>query len=667
MSVKYRPYIDGLRAVAVVPVILFHADIPLFSGGYVGVDIFFVISGFLITGILLNEIKNHNFSIINFYERRIRRIFPALFLVLFVSTCIAFWAMFPDELDDYGKSLFAATFFYSNYHFMFGAGYFAAPSETQPLLHMWSLAVEEQFYIVFPIYLYLVHRYFRHQLLTFTIIVAFLSLIYSITLVHIFPSDAFYSTPSRAWELMIGSLLAILERRLHAEKWLANLISGVGLLAITYAVFFYSDTTPFPGFSALLPVIGSAMIIYAGGAKQNMVGWILSTWAFRFTGLLSYSLYLWHWPLIVFSGDPGEGVSPELHTAMLLGLTVLMSYLTWKYVETPFRKRHLLPQQRRIIVTGGGVMATSALFGATLAISDGLPQRFPDNVRQVLETMHDRPSIKNCSKVTISGNEELRICHIGSFSDGQPTFALWGDSHGKAIFPGVDDSAKEANLKGVFVGRVGCLPLLDVHQIRQGYESCTLIAKSFITYLSENPQIEKIILASRWAIYAEGERFKNEKGQTVFIRDSRTETPSLDENKKAFRRAFEKTVDKLTSMGRKIYIMEQVPETEYEVPGALAEKTLGTRNLEIRPRKKDYLDRQAYVTFVIDDLEKKYPLTRIKPQDEMCDEEFCIVDTEGVPVYRDTSHLTARYAKKIAGIFDPVFENNSLSNRSGRF
>ncbi len=289
MSVNYRPYIDGLRAVAVVPVILFHADVSLFSGGYVGVDIFFVISGFLITNILLSEIKDHNFSIVNFYERRIRRIFPALFLVLSVSTFVAFWTMFPRELDEYGKSLFAATFFYSNYHFMFGAGYFAAPSETQPLLHMWSLAVEEQFYIVFPVYLYLVHRYFRQRILRFTFTVAILSLIYSIIIVQILPNDAFYSTPSRAWELMVGSLLAILERRLHTEQLRANLTSGIGLIAIAYAVFFYSDSTSFPGASALFPVIGAAMIIFAGGAKQNIVGWILSTPPFRLIGLLSYS------------------------------------------------------------------------------------------------------------------------------------------------------------------------------------------------------------------------------------------------------------------------------------------------------------------------------------------------------------------------------------------
>lgn len=347
MSINYRPDIDGLRALAVIPVILFHTDILLFSGGYIGVDIFFVISGYLITNILLKDIKQGNFSILCFYERRIRRIFPALFTVLIVSSCFALWLMFPGELKSYGKSLSAASLFYSNYHFMFGTGYFASPAETKPLLHIWSLAVEEQFYIVFPIYLYLVSRFFKNRIGVVTITLLLISLIYSIIIVWKYPADAFYSTPARAWELMTGAVLAIYPRKLSMNSQIANIVTLSGIGMIIYSVFFYTKQTTFPGGMALLPVIGSGLIIYAGDSRNNKVGSILATKLFRFPGLISYSLYLWHWPVLVFYKMYAIEPISNIGVLMLLCVVAILSYLSWKFIEAPFRDHQFIENQKK--------------------------------------------------------------------------------------------------------------------------------------------------------------------------------------------------------------------------------------------------------------------------------------------------------------------------------
>ncbi len=300
MSTKYRPDIDGLRAVAVIPVVLFHTGLEFFSGGFVGVDIFFVISGYLISNIILNDISKNKFSILTFYERRIRRIFPALFVVLLLTLCAAMLILLPKELKYFGKELFAATFFYSNYQYMFSLGYAAPAAETKPLLHLWSLAVEEQFYIIFPVYLYLASRFSRNWLGVVTAALTLLSLAYGVMLVASNPEPAFFSTPARAWELMLGAMLAIFPRKTLAPQGVAELLTAAGLGAIVYAIFFYSSVTPFPGAAALAPCVGAALIIYVGESNPSYAGRLLSTGWFRYPGLISYSLYLWHWPMLVF-------------------------------------------------------------------------------------------------------------------------------------------------------------------------------------------------------------------------------------------------------------------------------------------------------------------------------------------------------------------------------
>src|SRR5215813_12350400 len=295
---KYRADIDGLRAVAVLSVMAFHMELSHFSGGFVGVDVFFVISGYLISAIVFSEISDGTYSITSFYERRIRRIFPALFGMLIVFSACASLYLFTSEMVNYAKSLLAATASVSNFYFWQHSGYFDSPT-SNPLLHTWSLAVEEQFYILFPLYLWAVRRFYPKHLKLSVGVLVVASLFASAIVVHFNPITAFYMPYTRAWELLTGTLLALGIFPRFSSSWLRNSAALVGMLMIFCSVVTYSPTTLFPGLSALLPCVGAALIIHAGEGGTTLIGRVLSWRPVVFIGLISYSLYLWHWPVIL--------------------------------------------------------------------------------------------------------------------------------------------------------------------------------------------------------------------------------------------------------------------------------------------------------------------------------------------------------------------------------
>ncbi len=298
---KHRSDIDGLRAIAVIPVVLFHAGVRHVAGGFIGVDVFFVISGYLITTILLEDIRRDRFSIAAFYQRRARRILPALFAVLLFASLAAYKLLLPNDAYEYGRSLLATLGFISNIAFSRQMGYFDAPAEMKPLLHTWSLAVEEQFYILYPLFLFLVTRYFRKRYAVAIGSVLALSLAYSIGRSDTQAATSFYLPTTRAWELLIGGLLAIQSLPKLRHQLSANLLGFFGLGLISYSVFAFSAATPFPGYHALFPCVGAALIIYSGMAVEPLVGRVLSAKPLVFVGLISYSLYLWHWISLLFS------------------------------------------------------------------------------------------------------------------------------------------------------------------------------------------------------------------------------------------------------------------------------------------------------------------------------------------------------------------------------
>jgi len=346
---KYRPDIDGLRALAVTPVILFHAGVAPFSGGFVGVDIFFVISGYLITAILLQDIAAQRFSILDFYARRARRILPALLVVVVVTLLASFFLLLPNELEQAAKAARRIAVFASNHLFWQTQNDYWQQNvlANQPLLHTWSLAVEEQFYFVIPLLLVLCSKLGRR----FGVLLALTSLgVVSLFLSQYWLGNdraaAFYLLPSRAFELLVGAVLAVILQRGNKQRLFINQCLGsVGIIFIGVSIFFYHDKMPFPGAAALLPCLGAAALIYAGAAQSGQVGWVnrlLNMRTLVFVGLISYSLYLWHWPVLVLLRSAGWYAwgLPEMPMAIVLTGIFLLSWASWRWVELPFRLKN---------------------------------------------------------------------------------------------------------------------------------------------------------------------------------------------------------------------------------------------------------------------------------------------------------------------------------------
>jgi peptidoglycan/LPS O-acetylase OafA/YrhL len=339
MESKYRAEIDGLRALAVVPVILFHAGFELFSGGFVGVDVFFVISGYLITKILIEDIENDRFSFLSFYERRARRILPALFFVMFVSIPFAWIWMLPSQMTDFSQSLVAVSLFGSNVLFWRESGYFDSAAEEKPLLHTWSLAVEEQYYVLFPIFLFLAWGYGKNRVFWMIVVMASISLLLSEWGWRNSAIANFYLAPTRAWELFAGSIAAFVVLKRGVQK--NEFLSLLGLAAIVFSIFAYDESTPFPSLYALVPVLGVVMLICFAG-KETVTARLLSTKVFVGIGLISYSAYLWHQPLFAFARIRLiEHPSPAWMVALSV-TSIVLAYLSWRYVEQPFRNKEKL-------------------------------------------------------------------------------------------------------------------------------------------------------------------------------------------------------------------------------------------------------------------------------------------------------------------------------------
>ena len=374
----YRKEIDGLRALAVLPVILFHAGFSVVSGGFVGVDVFFVISGYLITSIILEELETGDFTVAGFYERRARRILPALFFVLLACLPLAWWLLLPSEMADFGKSLAAVAVFASNILFWLGTDYFAATAEQIPLLHTWSLAVEEQYYVVFPLFMLLVWRLGKGWLMGLVALVALLSLGWSEWLWRSSVEASFYLIPSRAWELMIGALAAFyLHKNVAAPNNVtAQAASGLGLALLAYAVFFFNEGIPFPSVYALVPTVGAVLLIVFA-TPATWVGKGLASPPLVWVGLISYSAYLWHQPLFVFARLQALEEPSVSLMASLCVITLMLAWFSWRFVEKPFRDRRRFSRTQ---IFSGAVIG-SLLFialGVGLVLTDGLANRFAE-------------------------------------------------------------------------------------------------------------------------------------------------------------------------------------------------------------------------------------------------------------------------------------------------
>ena len=654
---RYRADIDGLRALAVIPVLFFHAGFTGFSGGFVGVDVFFVISGYLITSIILEDIEAGRFSIISFYERRIRRIFPALFGTLLVSTVIAALILLPDELKNFGQSVTAATLFASNVLFWEEAGYFARAADEMPLLHTWSLAVEEQFYLVFPLFLVLLVRTGRNSVV-FTAAAILLSFALAIWAVPHAPDAAFYLAPMRAWELLLGALLAMGALPPPRRQAARDALSVAGLAFLLWSVFTFSAETSFPGASALLPCLGTALLIHAGADGPSIGGRMLSWRPIVLTGLVSYSLYLWHWPLLVF----GELYAlRELTGAEALGILLLsglIATLSWRYVERPFRGRNPVLTRPRLFAAAGVVMLSAIVTGLSLHLFDGLPSRLPPDVARLAEGVRDRNRNRGkCLKPEIEAVRSGDLCRIGAVGQAPPTFILWGDSHAEAIQTAVGSAAARAGRMGMFVGAPGCPPLLGVEIEGREAEStrqCRAFNDAVLDFVRQRP-IDTVIMAAHWAWYATGERYGREGERQVQLGEDEAEPGSDGSNEEVFRHGLERTAAALRAAGKKVVIVAPVPEISASVPTTLALAAWFGRDIDIRPTRDAFEQRNDIPLSAMVDLGHRSLATIIYPHAGLCDDTACEVERAGRALYSDDNHLSLYGATSIEAILAQAF------------
>ena len=423
---KYRAEIDGLRALAVVPVILFHAGFELFSGGFVGVDVFFVISGYLITTILIEDIENKRFSLLNFYERRARRILPALFFVMLVCIPFAWMWMLPTQMKDFSQSLVAVSLFASNILFWRESGYFAATSEEKPLLHTWSLAVEEQYYVFFPIFLILAWRFGKNRVFWMIVVLAAISLMLSEWGWRNKATANFYLAPTRAWELLAGSIAAFIVQKRGVQK--NDALSLLGLAAIIFSIFAYDENTPFPSVYALVPVLGVILLVLFAD-KETLAARLLSTKVFVGLGLISYSAYLWHQPLFAFARIQ---LSQDTSYFLMFALSIvsfLLAIGSWKYIERPFRDSSKLSRNSILVASLSGIIAL-AQFGLWGQLSDGFENRFDKNKLAIIGMIDNRQSQTNYVVQSFNNysNKKTWTNH------GKEKVLIIGDSYAQDLF-----------------------------------------------------------------------------------------------------------------------------------------------------------------------------------------------------------------------------------------
>jgi peptidoglycan/LPS O-acetylase OafA/YrhL len=412
---NYRPEIDGLRALAILPVIFFHLDFNLFNGGFLGVDIFFVISGYLITYIIIIEIKEKKFSLVLFYERRARRILPALFLIMFFSSIVGYFLMLPDAYQNFGQSLVSTTLFSNNIFSIITSDYWDLTSEFKPLLHTWSLGVEEQYYFLIPLILLIIHNFFEKKISLILVSIFLLSFAISMFGSLNFQRINFYSLPTRAWELMIGSFLVLYQIQDNYKFRNTSFFNFLGILTIFFSIIFLSKENATPGPSTLLPTIGAALIILSQ-EKKGIIYKILTNRISILVGKMSYSLYLWHWPVLVYfrvySKDP-----PLVFAKFILLLVIfILSFLTWKYIETPFRNKNKISKKLIYYLT----IIISAIFigyGYMLHKTNGLQSRIYDNNKiNLLKTdiSHTyNESANKYKKGKFDKNKKLKVLIIG--------------------------------------------------------------------------------------------------------------------------------------------------------------------------------------------------------------------------------------------------------------
>lgn len=665
----YRPDIDGLRAVAVITIIFFHLGIPGFSGAFTGPEVFFVLSGFLIATRIFDQVEKGQFVFSEFYYRRVRRLFPAYFLMLCVSLLLAYLLLLPEDFRSFSKSFIAATVYLSNVEFYRETGYFDTAAHFKPLLHTWSLSVEEQFYLFFPIVVGLLAWMSRRQFFFVFLGLSIVSFVAAVIVVAVDKSFAFYMFPLRIWELGLGILIATGCYTLpkFRSTITREILAWSGLTLILGPMFFYEPTMKFPGLAAIPACIGTWLIIQLDSKRLTSVQKFLALKPMVLIGTLSYSLYMWHWPLFVFYNYTDTNGTDALEVTAILLVTLGVSYLTYHYVETPFRTGAYGIYSTKKTVFASTIAMSAVLMAAGFLVfqKNGMPNRFDEQTRAAIAATDLFGDIsQDC--VLDSAQSRLRdieYCEIGSPFEAEHYTLIWGDSHSPTYRYAFQETLPDADALIVWSG--GCPALFDIKvdeyvataATDRECEQRNAAVKRLVT---EDKRIDTVIILGRWSYYGQGTGLGADRKNAIKIwPDGEEFDPSADQYA-VYMASFEQTINALRKQGLKVFVIEQPPEfPEFSARTFVMNKltrrlseneisALGTVNRET------LFMRQGPMMELLNRLERQGMITVLRTHDSLCNGDTCSLMMDGVPLYFDNNHMAAVMVLRIPELFVPV-------------
>lgn len=609
----------------------------------------------------MEDLAQGHFSILGFYERRIRRIFPALCVLLLASLGATSFLFLPRDFKDLSQSLSATAVFVSNMFFWHETDYFSPAAETKPLLHTWSLAVEEQYYILFPPFLWLLVRGLRQHT----------GIVMALTLLPLFalnvwltgkdPTLAFYGLPTRAWELLAGAVVAILAKDWRPSALNAHILGGLGFALVTLGFVVINRSQAFPGLWVALPVLGTTFILLAGQATQGgFVTRLLSSPFAVWIGLISYSLYLWHWPILVFAEYYAQDSLSPLQTTGALALSFILAALSWRYIEQPFRNRAFL-RRSQIFALGLGAMATLLVLGLIGHFTNGLPQRLPPDVVRLSSKAYELENLALPDRAQCLGSlknpdfalrraKQRIFCPLNALR-GAPQVLLWGDSHAEALRPAFENLP----VVGVFAGFESCPPLSSVWIAAAPDQACRRYNQAVMDFIEKTPSIRHVILFARWAYYGSGQPLTRGGDRPVVLRQVQRE----GSNPEILRMSLKRTLASLQNRGLRITIILGTPEIRQDVSDAKAKNILYERNIDLNavlaPTLQSHRARNAAVAQILRQVAQEYGVNILDPADSLCsnagDSGTCpVLDVDGSPVYRDDDHLSIRGAQLLRSL-----------------
>lgn len=646
-ALPYRPEVDGLRALAVLAVVLFHAQLVPLSGGFVGVDVFFVISGFLITGILLREQAQGTFALARFYARRARRIGPALLAVALACVPAALLTMDGAQLHAFWRVLAGVAVGGSNFVLAATTGYFDLPSEDQPLLHTWSLGVEEQFYAIFPLLLLVLAPLRRRWQALGLAALGLASLALAEWGWRRHAQSNFFLAHGRAWELLAGAIGAFAAARASAlpriaREWIAA--AGMALVLASFVVL--HPFTPTPS-ARLVPAVAGTAALLLCAQRDTWVGRGLALRPLVALGLVSYSAYLWHQPLLAFARLALATPLSLAWRGALVVLAFVLAALTWKFVEQPWRRASAHGQRRTLAFAAALSLAVMTGSVVAAALSDRMARPLPPRVAAAFQRP---PRAAACFDIPQARQDPGRWCTINPGAQAHPGFVLFGDSHALQLLDAFEAAARATGRTGIFTGFSGCPPLLDTVLLTEPEGSerdCAALNRRVLSYVSDGG-VSDVYLVSKWSYYTDrwdGSRYLQALGR------NRSEPRTVESSRRAFAAGYAATVRAYAALGVRLHVLEQVPQQQYD-PRAVyeqAQRASARTGAVLAAWSVPVATHRALQAFPDAVLRRPdLPAREVLNADALfCDSERCLIGEAGQPFYTDRSHLSAAGAQRL--------------------